>query len=166
MEKDRRSPIGTRRDAAAALERFIADQPMYGTPTDSEAKNGIRYCGQGVSRAVYVDAQSRVVYKVDTYTAKNPECEEYDSNEDEYRNIRILRAEGVRWAPPAYLWSVDGRKVLAMPFYPTSGDEAPYEKKQQARDMEYGEWRGYLGDLHDGNWRLTKNGQIRVIDLA
>lgn len=165
MEQDRRSPIGTRRDATAALMRVIAERPSYSDPKDGAPVNGVRYCGQGCSRAVYVDTQERIVYKVDTYVARNPEYT-YSDNATEYENIQKLRGEGVRWAPPAYLWSVDGHQVLAMPFYPVSGENAPSEKINEARDLEYSEWNNYLGDMHPGNWRLTKNGQIRVIDLA
>lgn len=165
MEQARRSPIGTRRDAAAALARCIAESPRYTDPYDKEPVNGLRYCGQGVDRAVYVDARERFVYKVDSYRAQRPEYD-YSSNDVEYQNCLKLREEGLPWAPPAYVWNIDGHSVLAMPFYPVSGKDAPTRQRIKARALEYGDWRPYLGDLHDGNWRLTKNGQIRVIDLA
>lgn len=155
------------------------------------AKNGdLAQLDSGLYRQVYIDARSKVVYKVGHYygppgavgdhTIRDDDgwCETCDTtiidgddnyaNESEHENCQRYRAEGAAWAPPTSLYYVDGVAVLAMPFYPfgayTSGTKSSWQERAQERiDLIMEEH--YIEDLHEYNWRLTRQGHLRITDL-
>lgn len=147
--------MGTLRDARKALE-------MYRN-RDYGITDGMRYVDAGVHRATFApDGAFRATggkwyaYKVDR---------DGRANRAEYEACHELRRVEKAIAPPTrILYYEDGPEtVLVMPFYPGSAHDA--RPMGCARFNKVVQWHG-LQDMHDGNWRATRNGHARITDLG
>lgn len=144
VERQTGMDVGCKRDALAAVAGTL---PRI---------------GRGLCRTAYADSRQRFVYKIDNAGYEG-------SNRDEYEAFTSgrLSAMGLgQYGSPVALFTVetpDGPvEVLAMPFRAHGSDHADHGERARARAR--GMMR--LPDMHEGNYRVTANGRIKITDLG
>lgn len=118
--------------------------------------------GRGLTRTAYTDSRKRFVYKIENYGYEGSNREEYETFSGS-----ALRDRGLaQYGTPVALFTVDTPDgpvdVLAMPFRANDAGSAP--RAERARFADRGGLR--LPDMHDGNYRVTENGRIKITDLG
>jgi len=144
VERQTGMDVGCKRDALATVE------------------GNLPRIGRGLCRTAYADSRKRFVYKID-----NPGYEGSNRAEYEAFTSGTLRDMGLgQYGSPVALFTVetaDGPvEVLAMPFRAESSASASAAEYERARSR--GMFR--LPDMHDGNYRVTANGRIKITDLG
>ena len=121
---------------------------------NGERSDEVEYLDAGLYRNTY--RHRNTVYKV------CQSIDDDDQNVNEHTNAQEARKAGLPGIPPTSLHYVDGRPIVAMPFYPKDSYEARSNKVRH----EYVEaWSHYFQDLHGGNYRCTAKGEPRLTDL-
>lgn len=148
----------------AQVNAQVEPQPRKGRKApknDADLIGNMRQIGGGAFRTAYHRPDSKWIYKVSHYHARNgkPVADDNKYNEGEYREMMDRKTAGQTWAPPVGIWYVDGIAVIAMPYYPQDGRNA--DDRQRAMVHGLG-----LPDMHGGNYRLTVKGRLRVTDLG
>lgn len=150
--------------AQISVERQTGMQ--VGSKRDAyRAANGdLAKVGAGLQRTVYVDDTMRTVYKVANWGWDH-------SNREEYEAMYVgLAAAGLsRYRTPCALFTMpDGTTVLAMPYRVHHGRAL----SARARDRFYHDLRNAqahgvrVPDMHDGNYRGTPAGRVKITDLG
>lgn len=129
--------------------------------------------GRGAFRTCYASADGKWVYKVANraHGRQGDDAAQWNKyNEGEYQALTEARQRTGRMAySPVGLFYVDGIAVVSMPYYPTSGRSAGAEAHDKFHAILEA-WRNETGerheDMHDGNWRVTRKGQVRITDLG
>lgn len=118
--------------------------------------------GHGLYKQAYTDG--KVVYKVAVDKQASRDCNW--NLEHEFRQATHFRKEGSRWAAPTSLYRIGDEVVVAQPLYGHVSD-LPDELRDKAwREANRLDGDYVVGDFHEGNWRVTPRGQVRVIDLS
>ena len=124
----------------------------------------LQSCGQGLCRDVYVNKTRTIVYKVAGGKAGHPKSHNV-LNESEFDNMVALRSdpETKSLHTPLTLMYVDGCAVIAMVYRPIDGKRLPVAARYRMADVAAD--KGIL-DMHDGNYRGTPTGRVKVTDLG
>ena len=143
--------VGSRKVAEALLEDRYPE--------------GVERLDGGGCRSVFIDQQTKVVYKLDE---EGYRVLGYD-NEREFRNARYLAKSTGWWRehvaiPPVSGYRFNDRLVVAMPFIEgTIGWTARHSIPKIKRDALAA--TGFA-DMHGGNYIVANDGMIWIIDLG
>lgn len=151
----RKRPVGTAREAAAAL-------------CEKEPTGDFTWLGEGCGRIALLAHNGRHVYKVPVDPSPYGDGHDWQSREEFERANRHVRGYRLGLQPTSG-FEVDGVFVTCQPVV-TVGDDLLQDRhprlralKQRARELA---WDLGIDDMHDGNWGIAKNGQVRIIDLG
>lgn len=177
----RKRPVGSARRAVLAMHAS-RDRKV-------EKTTGMKFLGEGVAKTCYTD--ERHVYKV-PLEYDGCSCDDCGgTGADEYQHwneFAIANGGGLvydfeqktwvekdpdrrpSWASPTSAYIVDGTCVLAQPkVIPADNirwDDPRYQSMRQQLDEVGRSRRSILGDMHPGNYGVTKNGRLRIFDLG
>lgn len=124
----------------------------------------------GLYKTVYVDEYRTTVYKV----AKVHGTDCGYSNSPQMAAEAMMSARGIEagtpGVPPVSVYMIDGRPVLAMPYFdgkaPADLVRNEYGRPEIVTEYLQGWSRLGIVDMHDGNYTWTREGTPVIIDLA